>query len=86
MGEIMSNKIFPLPQVLRQMRDGPVQIEARAMKPIERQPDAEDDFLQLERARLAYEESAAQTEVLRLEYERAKAKIRALMKERAPDV
>lgn len=53
---------------------------------IHREPDAEDILNDHERRRIAYEEAKAQTEVLRLEYERSKAKVRAMLKERAPDV
>lgn len=79
------SEVFALPQVFRRAKQ-PETIEVRAMKPIEREPDAEDMLRDLERARMAYQESAAQTEVLRLEFERAKAKVRAMMRERAPDV
>ena len=78
------SEVFALPKVFGRSK-APSIIEGN-FKPIERRADAEDDFVQLERARMAYEESAAQTETLRLEYERAKAKIRQLLKERAPDV
>lgn len=77
------SEVFAWPRVLSRKHEAAITYTAEQ---IHREPDAEDILNDHERRRLAYEEAKAQTEVLRLEYERSKAKVRAMMKERAPDV
>ena len=78
------SEVFALPQVFRRKAERAA--VTYTAEHISREPDAEDLLQDLERTRMAYEESRAQTEDLRLEHERAKAKVRAMLKERAPDV
>lgn len=79
------SELFVLPRAFRRDKATPAVING-TFKSIERAADAEDDFVALERARMAYEESYALTEGLRVEYEAAKERVRQLIKERAPDV
>jgi len=78
------SEVFTWPRVLsRKQERAAITYTA---EPIHREPDAEDVLTDHEQRRIAYEEAKAQTEILRLEYERSKAKVRAMLKERAPDV